>query len=210
MIFRNLNANDLNKLAKLFRNHLFYLEQDRSVDRSSPEKIVKRLYFHYVLSIPLNFIGLNMFVSFIAQTDKGEIVGSITARRYPLARSWIIGPVVCHTDFRKKGITTKLMYLTFEHLKMKKAANVIVSTEKANKKGLKFFQRFGFNYVNNIFLNHEEARNYVRQISIAHGYLLKYSRTIPRIPSMRNKHEMQLNKETKMWYILIKKFNDQH
>lgn len=205
MIFRNLNANDLNKLAKLFRTHLFHLEQDKSVDRSSPERIVKRLYFHYILSIPLNFIGLNMFVSFVAQTNDGEIIGSITARRYPLARSWIVGPIVCRKESRNQGIATNLMHLTLEYLKGKKAVNVLVSTEKDNEKGLRFFQRLGFKYINQVFLNHQEARNYVRQFSITHGYLLKYSRKIQLIHSMRNRKGVQLDKETKMWYILLRK-----
>jgi len=208
MIFRSLNANDLNKLAKLFRTHLFHLEQDKSVDRSSPERIVKRLYFNYILSIPLNFIGLNIFISFVAQRNDGEIIGSITARRYPLARSWIVGPIVCHKKYRNQGIATNLMNLTLEYLKGKKAANVLVSTEKENEKGLRFFQRLGFKYINQVFLNHQEARNYVRQFSITHGYLLKYSGKIQLIHSMRTKHALRPTKETKMWYILLKTIDD--
>ncbi|MBN1618450.1 GNAT family N-acetyltransferase [Candidatus Dojkabacteria bacterium] len=141
----------------------------------------------------------------MAQRNDGEIIGSITARRYPLARSWIIGPIVCSKESRNQGIATNLMHLTFEYLKGKKAANVLVSTEKNNEKGLRFFQRLGFKYINQVFLNHQEARNYVRRFSITHGYLLKYSRKIQLIHSMRNKKGVQMNKETKMWYILLRR-----
>lgn len=208
MKFRNLRLNDLNKLAKLFKNHLFYLEQDKLVDRSSPEKVVKQLFFHYILSTPLNFFGLNIFVSFVAQTNDGKIIGTITARRYPLAKSWIIGPIVCHKDFRNRGIATNLMNLTLKHLKTKKATSALVSTEKNNKKGLMFFEKFGFEYINHVSLDHEGARNYVRKIAITYGYLPKLPRKNQLTHSMITKSEQQTTKETKMWYILVKTIED--
>jgi ribosomal protein S18 acetylase RimI-like enzyme len=207
MKFYNLRLNDLNKLAELFKNHLFYLQQDKSVDQSSPKKVARQLFFHYILSKPLNFFGLDLFVSFVAQTNDGNIVGSITARRYPLARSWVIGPVVCHKDFRNRGIATNLMNLLLKYLKTRKATSVLVSTEKNNKKGLMFFEKFGFEYINHVSLNHEGVRNYVRKIAITYGYLLK-PRKIQLIHSMRTKHVFRPIKETKMWYILLKTIDD--
>lgn len=203
MMFRKLHLNDLNKLAGLFENHLFYLPQDKSADRSSPKKVVRQLFFHYIFSVPLSFFRLNLFVSFVAQTNDGNIIGSITARRYPFAKSWVIGPVVCHKDFRNRGITTHLMNLILTHLKTRKAASVLVSTEKDNEKGLMFFEKFGFEYLNYASPNHEGARDYVRKIAITYGYLLK-PRKIQRIQSLRTEHMIGSTKRRKMWYILLK------
>jgi predicted N-acetyltransferase YhbS len=204
MKFRNLHLNDLNVIARLFKNNLFYLQQDKSIDQSSPETVVKQLFFHCIISTPLNLFGLDTFVSYVAQTNDGEIVGTITARRYPLAKSWIIGPLVCHKDFRNQGIGTKLMNLILEHLKTKKATCVIVSTGRNNKKGLMFFERFGFEYLNHVSLDHKGARNYVRKIAITYGYLPKLSRKIQLTHSLRSRHKLRPTKETKMWYILLK------
>ncbi|MGD9130319.1 MAG: GNAT family N-acetyltransferase [Candidatus Bathyarchaeota archaeon] len=199
-----MHLNDLNQLTKLFKDHLFYLEQDKSVDRSSPKKVVKQLYFHYVLSTPLEFFGLNMLVSFVAQTDDGQIVGIITARRYPLAKSWIIGPVVCHKDFRNRGIATKLMNSILEHLRTKKATFALVSTEKSNKLGLLFFEKFGFKYLNVNSSDHKGARLYMRKLAMKYGYLLKLPRKVQPLHSVSSEHELQPTKEIKIWRILLK------
>lgn len=180
------------------------MQQDKSVDQSSPEKITKQIFFHYILSTPLSFLGLDTLVGFVAQTNEGKIIGAITARRYPLARSWIIGPIVCHKDFRNRGMGTNLMNLILEYLKTKKATSAIVSTEKNNKKGLIFFEKFGFKYINYVSLEHEEARKYVRKIAISYGYLPKLPRKIQLTHPMRPKHEPRSTEETKMWYILLK------
>jgi predicted N-acetyltransferase YhbS len=149
-----------------------------------------------------------MFISFVAQTNDGKIIGTITARRYPLARSWVIGPIVCHKDFRNRGIATNLMNLILDYLKTKKATSALVSTEKNNKKGLTFFEKFGFEYINHVSLDHGGARNYVRKSAITYGYLLKPPKKIQLIHSMRNKHALRPTKETKMWYILLKTIDD--
>ena len=58
IIFRKFHLNDLNKILELFKDHLFYIEQDKKVDHSSPKKVVKRLLIHQILSNLLNFFGL--------------------------------------------------------------------------------------------------------------------------------------------------------
>ena len=100
------------------------------------------------------------------------------------------------------------MNLILDYLKTKKATSALVSTEKNNKKGLGFFEKFGFEYVNYVSLDHERARNYVRKIAITYGYLLKLPKKIQLIHSMRTKHALQPTKETKMWYVLLKIIDD--
>lgn len=197
-------------LPTLFKKHLFYLKQDRSVDRSSPQRVTKQLYFNYILNGALSFLGLDTFISYVALTDDNEnIIGSITARRFPLGRSWIVGPVVCHQDFRNLGIATYLMNLVMEYLRAKKATSVLLSTGRNNIPGLRFFRKFGFKYLEPVFMDHKGARNYVRKIALIHGYLGNPPKRIK--PYARIKRNSDLararKRETKMWYVLIKVFD---
>ena len=207
MKFRNLHSNDLDMLSTLFKKHLFYMKQDKSVDRSSPQRVTKQLYFHYILNVALRFLGLDTFVSFVALTDDEDIIGTITARRFPLAKSWIVGPVVCHRDFRHLGVATNLMNLVMDHLRAKKATSALLSTERNNIVGLRFFRKFGFKYLEPVFMDHKEARNYVRRISLIHGYLRKPPNRIKKYPPIERNSNLAEKRETKMWYILIKVFD---
>jgi len=209
MKIRNLHLNDLDMLQALFKKHLFYMKQDRSVDRSSSPKIAKRLYFSYILNVPLSFLGLDTFVGLVAQTDDGDIMGTIAARRFPLGKSWVIGPVVCHADFRNLGITTHMMNLVIKHLREKKAKSVIVSVERNNILATRFFKKFGFRYLKPIFRNHGRARNYVRAIVLIHGYLRSPSYKIEQYPPPRARENFNLPgiRKTKMWCIMLKEFD---
>ena len=205
--FRSLQLHDLDKLPTLFKKHLFYMKQDKSVDRSSPERVTKQLYFNYVLNVALGFLGLDTFVSFVALTDDENIIGTITARRFPLGKSWIVGPVVCHRDFRHLGVATNLMNLVMKDLRAKKATSALLSTERNNISGLKFFEKFGFKYLEPVFMDHKGARNYVRRIVLIHGYLRKPPNRIKQYPPMKRNSESAERRAPKIWYVLIKVFD---
>ena len=209
MKIRNLHLNDLDKIPALFKKHLFYMKQDRSVDRSSPQKIAKRLYFSYILNVPLSFLGLDTFVGLVAETDDGNIIGTIVARRFPSGKSWVIGPVVCHADFRHLGIATHMMNLVMKYLREKKAKSVIVSVERNNILGIRFFKKFGFKYLEPVFSNHNRARNYARTIALIHGYLRNLSYKIKQYPPSRERASFDLPgiRKTKMWCIMLKEFD---
>ena len=203
---RNLHANDLDMLLALFTKHLFYMKQDRSVDKSSPQKITKRLYFDCTLNVPLSFLGLDTFVGLVAQTDDGKIIGTITARRFPLGRSWVIGPVVCHEDFRHLGIATHMMDLVMKYLREKKAKSAILSVERDNILGTRFFKKFGFKYLEPVFSDHNGARNYVRAIALIHGYLRNPPYKIEQYPPPKRNVDSSGMRKTRMWYIMLKEF----
>lgn len=199
---RSLHTDDLDMLPALFKKHLFYKKQDRSVDRSSPQRLTKQLYFHYILNVPLSLLGLDTFVGLVAQTNDGNIVGAIIARRFPLGKSWIIGPVVCHANFRHLGIATHMMNLIMKRLRKKKAKSAILSVERNNILGRRFFKKFGFKYLEPIFNDHDRARNYARTIALIQGYLQNPSYKIEQCPSRRK--NVKLPGIKKMWYIMLK------
>lgn len=201
---RNLRTDDLGMLSALFKEHLFYMEQDRSVDRSSPQKLTRQLYFNYVLNVPLSLLGLDTFVGLVAQTDDGNVVGAIIARRFPLGKSWVIGPVVLHANFRHLGIAPCMMNLVMKYLREKKAKSAVLSVERSNIVGRKFFKKFGFEYLEPIFDDHDGARNYARTIALIHGYLHLPSYKIEQCPSRRR--NVKLPGMKKMWYIMLKEF----
>lgn len=202
---RSLHADDLGMLLALFKEHLFYKKQDRSVDRSSPQRLTKQLYFHYILNVPLSLLGLDTFVGLVAQTDHGKIVGAIIARRFPLAKSWIIGPVVCHANFRHLGIATRMMNFIMKHLRKKKAKSAILSVERSNTLGRRFFRKFDFKYLEPTFDDHDRARNYVRTIALIHGYLRNLSYKTEQRP-WRRRRDTELSGIRKMWYVMLKEF----
>lgn len=204
---RNLHLNDLDMLPALFKKHLFYMKQDRSVDRSSPQRIAKQLYFHYIINGPLSFLGLDTFVGFVAQTDDGNVVGTVIARRFPLGKSWVIGPVVCHVDFRHLGIATHMMDLVMKCLREKKAKSAILSVERNNIMGTRFFEKFGFKRVEPVFSNHDRARSHVRTIALINGYFRNTSYKIEQDPPPRRNADLPGIKKTRMWYIMLKEFD---
>lgn len=102
IVVRKLNTEDLGKILDLFREYVFHIKPDRSIDRSTPQRLTKQLYFHYILNVPLSLFDSDTIIGLVAQAD-GNIVGAIIARRFPLGKSWVIGPVVVHTNFRRLG-----------------------------------------------------------------------------------------------------------
>jgi len=145
-------------------------------------------------------------VGLVAETDDGNIIGTIVARRFPSGKSWVIGPVVCHADFRHLGIATHMMNLVMKHLREKKAKSVILSVERNNILGIRFFEKFGFKYLEPVFNTHDRARNYARTIALIHGYLRNPLYKIERYPPSCERASFDLPgmRKTKMWYIMLK------
>jgi len=93
------------------------------------------------------------------------------------------------------------------HLREKKAKSAILSVEKDNILGIKFFKRLGFRYLEPVFSNHNRARNYVRAMALIHGYLRNLPYRIQQYtPSKRNFNSSGMTK-TRIWYIMLKEFD---
>lgn len=198
---RQLYADDLNSLSTLFKD--FFNFAERSIDRSSPDRLIKSLYFHYIFSVPLGSLGLDTFIGFVAQAEDRNIVGAVIARRFPLVKSWVIGPVVVHGDFRNSGIATQMMNLTIERLKQKNAKMAILSVERKNIQGRIFFQKFGFTHLKPIFSNHDIVRNYVRRIALTYSFIheLPYESASLRKTGTENQQTRR-----NMWHVMLKQF----
>lgn len=198
---RKVNANDLKAVLNLFARHM-------NIERERISAFRKRSLLSYILSVPFGLLGEDTFIGSIAETDDGHIVSAVFARRFPFGKSWIIGPVVCHVDFRHLGITTHMMNWVMKYLREKKTKSVIVSVERSNIGGIRFFKKFGFKYLEPVFDNHERARNYVRTIALIHGYLRNPSYKIERCPPPRARANFDLPRirKTRMWCVMLKEF----
>lgn len=164
---------------------------------------MKKLYLHYIPSMLLSSLGLDILEGSVAQCD-GNIVGVIITRRFPLGKSWVLGPIVVHVNFRRSGIATRLMNLVMKTLGEKKAKSVILAVGRDNIQGRKFFEACGFKYLEPIFYDHDKALNYARTIALIHGYLRNPSYKIGECPSLRRNAKLPGMK--KMWYIMLKEF----
>lgn len=190
IIFRKLHINDFDKSLDLFNGNLFHINPTT-------------LYFHYILDVALSLFGSDTFIGSVAQTRERKIVGTIIARRYPLGKSWVIGPVLVHSKFRNLGIGTHMMNSVMKRLREKKAKSVILSVERDNVAGRSFFEKFGFRYLEPVFTNHDRARNYARTTALIQGYRQNPSCKITQYSSRRKKDFSQIEK-TRMWHIMLK------
>lgn len=206
IVVRKLRMDDLGTLLDLFSEHMFHIKPDRSVDRSTPQRLTKRIHFHYILSVPLSLFGLDTFIGSVAQAGEGNIVGAIIARRFPLGKSWGIGPVVVHTNFRRLDVATHMMNFVMKCLSEKKAKSALLSVERDNVLGRSFFEKFGFKYLEPIFSDHDRARNYARITALIHGYLRNPSYKIVQYP-LRRRDDLPQIKKTRMWYIMLKELD---
>ena len=202
IVVRELHIDDLGKLLDLFSEHMVHIKPDRSI----PQRLAKHLHFHYILNVPLSLFGLDTFIGSVAQAGEGNIVGAIIARRFPLGKSWVIGPVVVHKNFRRLDVATHMMNFVMKCLREKKAKSVILSVEKDNVPGRSFFEKFGFKYLEPIFSDHDRARNYARIIALIHGYLRNPSYKIEQHPSRRRNADVPGTEYIRLWYIMLKEF----
>ena len=161
---------------------MFHIKPDRLIDRSTPQRLTKHLHFHYILNVPLSLFGLDTFIGSVAQAGEENIVGAIIARRFPLGKSWVIGPVVVHPKFRGSGIATRMMNFTVEHLRRKKAKWTVLSVETSNIQARRFFEKSDFEYLEPVFMNHDQARKYVQMFTLISGYLQNTTCKIEQYP----------------------------
>ena len=200
IVVRKLHMDDLSDVLGLLSEHMFHI---KPIDRSAPQRLTKRLHFHYILSVPFSLFGSDTFIGSVAQAGEGNIVGAIIARRFPLGKSWVIGPVVVHKNFRRLDVATHMMNFVMKCLREKKAKSAMLSVERDNVPGRSFFEKFGFKYLEPIFSDHDRARNYARMTTLIHGYLRNPSYKTAQYP-LRRGNNMPQTKKTRMWHIMIK------
>ena len=161
---RKLNANDLRTVLDLFARHI-KVEADRM------PAFRRRLFLSCMSGMPFGLLGEDILIGSVAETDNGHIIGTILARRFPFGKSWIIGPVFVHPNFRGSDTATGMMKFTVGHLRRKKARWAILSVATNNIQARRVFEKSKFEYLGPVFTNHDQARKYVQMLTLISGYL---------------------------------------
>ena len=188
-----------------FKNTSILFARNISIESERRLAFRIRLLLSYTLSKPFNFFKINTFVGPIAQINNRHIIGAIFARRFPLGKTWILGPIAVHPNFRRLNIATQTMNLLLKYLKEKKAKSVILSIERDNIAARRFFEKLNFKYLEPIFDDHDKARNYVLTTTLVHDYIRNQSYRIKQYPSRRRCPDLQRTKKTRIWYIMSKR-----
>lgn len=160
---RKFNADDLQNVLDLFAKHINVANKRESAFR-------RRFFLSYIYGMPFSLVGEDIFMGSVAENTNEQIIGTIFARRFPFAKSWIIGPVVAHRSFRGSGIALNLMEHTIDHLRRKNAKRAILSVETRNIRARRFFEKCGFKYLGVAFADHELARKYVQKLALTSGH----------------------------------------
>lgn len=200
IMIRRLNTDDLEDLLKLLAVHTNMTDKRKTGFR-------RRLLLSRISSKPFGFVREDIFTGAIAQADEEQIIGTAFARRFPFGKSWVIGPVVVHSNHRSSGIATSMMNFTVELLKRKKAEHAILSVETRNIGARRFFERSGFKYLAPVFKDHDQARNYVQMLTLISGYLRASSKTQIYPPRRETSFSDQESKKsrTRTWNIMMRK-----
>lgn len=164
MIIRELQLRDLTGVNNLIKNEINMKHQR-----------LLALLAHLAYDLPLKLTGLDTIIGSIAQTNNGNIVGVIIARKFPLGKVWAIGPVVVDRLYRRSAIGSSMMKLLLRSLKAKGGELVMVSLggyEQAETLSAVtgFFVSLGFFYVKHVFLNRDQARHYVRMVALTGSF----------------------------------------
>jgi len=164
MIIRELQLRDLTGVSNLIKNEINMKHQR-----------LLALLAHLAYDLPLKLTGLDTIIGSIAQTNNGNIVGVIIARKFPLGKVWAIGPVVVDRLYRRSAIGSSMMKLLLRSLKAKGGELVMVSLggyEQAEtlSAATGFFVSLGFFYVKHVFLNRDQARHYVRMVALTGSF----------------------------------------
>lgn len=189
MITRESQIRDLNKIQKLLMKNL-------GIKRYS----VLACLIHFIFDLPLKSLGLDTIFGSITQTHDGKIVGLIITRRFPLAKMWVIGPVVVDGSYRGFGVGTSIMELTLKLLQDKKAEGALITVDNSrdHSTARRLFQKFGFRALKHVFTSSNQAYSHARMIS-----LKKF---------LYSTKEESLSKETglkisqRIWYIFFREF----
>jgi len=189
IIARELQIRDLGKLRKLIVENL------RVEDHKVPVYLI-----HFIFDLPLRSLGLGTIFCSIAQTYDEKIVGAIIARRFPLAKVWVIGPVVVDKRYRGFGIGNSIMELTLKSLQDKKAEGALISVDNTRRHSAarSFFRKFGFRYSKHIFTSSKQAYGYARMVTLRKSL---YSRT-----RENSSQETDPEISQKTWYLMVKEF----
>lgn len=197
---RKLDLSDLENVMTFCATHINVAQERKSGFR-------RRLFLSYVFSEPFSLLGEDTFTGSLAETKNGQVIGTILARRFPFGKSWILGPIALHSDFRGSGLATDMMTFTVRLLRKKKAKLAILSVQTSNMKARKFFEKSDFRYLESVFTNHEQARRYVRVFTLISGCFRNPAyETKQRPPQARMDHSDQKQEAntSKTWCIMLK------
>lgn len=152
---------------------------------------------HFLFDIPLRSLGLDSITGSVAQTQEGNIVGVIFARRLPISQNWVIGPLLVDLRYRGLGIGTRIMEHMIKSLRAKRGNWAIVTIDGARRhsNARKLFEGFSFKYLKHFFQNRDHARRYVRMM------VLRKSFSEIKESSLQKNYE----KSQKTGYVLLKK-----
>lgn len=161
---RRLQGNDIKKLPALYSKHLYQrgayqVRLSITEPNAWARTVCNRLYLEYVFNKPLRILELETFVCAIAEKRNGEIVGTAVARRgTPFAKVWNLGLVVVHTEYRGRGISTRMMNFVFKCLEERKAEEL---TLKVNKYSVarKLYKKVGFKSLGDIYVTYANMRD---------------------------------------------------
>jgi predicted N-acetyltransferase YhbS len=161
MIVRKLQSRDLTQVKNLIGDQL-NIKQHRLL----------ALLTHLACDLILKLVGLDTIIGAIAQTNNGNIIGVVIARRFPLVKVWAIGPVVVNKLYRRSAIGSSMMKILLGLLKDKggKLAMVSLGHTERHSAARRFFISFGFFYVKRVFLNRDQARHYVRMVALTGSF----------------------------------------
>lgn len=189
MITRKLQIRDLDKVRRLVIENLSVKGHE-----------ITACLIHFAFDLPLRSLGLDTIFGSIAQTHDGKIVGVIIARRFPLAKMWVIGPVVVSRRYRGFGIGTGIMELALKLFQDKKAEAALISIDnsKRHSAARSLCQKFGFRYLKYIFNSSSQVYGYARMMTLKKSL---YSETQESFSE-----EISSKTSQRIWYIMLKEF----
>ncbi len=185
MIIRQFELRDLAGVKNLISEEL----------HAKPHRFLA-LLAHLAYDLPFKLLGLDTIVGSIANTNNGNIIGVIIAKRFPLGKVWAIGPIVVNKPYRRAAIGKSMMELLLKILKDKKGKLAMVSlgyTER-HSAARRFFTSFGFLHVKRVFTDRDQARHYVRMVT------LKGSHN----ENLCQEHILETSVTVKTCYVLLK------
>jgi len=172
---RRPNSDDLKNVLTFFATHV-------NVAKKRESGFNRRLLLSYIFNELFSFLGEDTFTGSLAETKYGQVIGTIFVRRFPFGKSWILGPIAVHPNFRGSDLATHMMTFTMKLLRKKKARLAILSVQTSNIQARKFFEKSDFRYLEPVFANHEQARKYVQMFTLISGYFRNTRYSIEQYP----------------------------
>ena len=164
IIIRRLKGKDIEKIPTLYSKHLYHhgaYQVRLSLTKPSTwaKTVCKRLYIQYIFDTPLRVLGLETLICATAEINNGEIIGTAVARRkHPLAKTWRLGPVVVHDEYRGLGIATRMINLIFEQLKARKTKELILIVNKYSI-AKRLFKTLGFKSLGQLYVTYSRIQD---------------------------------------------------